>query len=467
MKKRTVKIMSSMLALGLALGACSKGGDTKQTGTDASGSANNAGGEKKIVAWTNNRHDKEYMEDQVKKFNETNGENINLEYVIMTDDYVSTIQTAAAAGKAPDLLSMTATAGIDLKTFVDAGIVVPIGDALSDTYKEVNDVEHQKYEGLTSLGDDIYWVPTVIRSGTRLIYNKDLFDQVGVEVPKTVKESVEVAKKITEAGKGSFYGVVFPGASAPFERWLEGAASMSGIYPYDYVNGKFDFMEYKQVIEDARGFFTEDITFPGSTTLKIDEARAQFANGVIGFYGNASQEVGVLTEQFPAKFDWCAASNPTVDGEIKGALPMTLQGGWLVTKTADYDSAIKAIEFFGSEDHVKGYLERGYGLACSDYMDSKVEKSKIGKLAEFSKQDYESVYPLFPQVSPTGDNYRTTIWNLIANVDMNIEDGLKDLTNRYNEALDKEVKMGKIKRLVIKDYDPLHPSDGTFEYLSE
>jgi len=37
----------------------------------------------------------------------------------------------------------------------------------------------------------------------------------------------------------------------------------------------------------------------------------------------------------------------------------------------------------------------------------------------------------------------------------------------YNEALDRDVKSGKIKRLVIKDFDPMKPLAGTLEYLSE
>ena len=37
----------------------------------------------------------------------------------------------------------------------------------------------------------------------------------------------------------------------------------------------------------------------------------------------------------------------------------------------------------------------------------------------------------------------------------------------YNEALDRDVKAGKVKRLVIKDFDPMKPLAGTLEYLSE
>ncbi len=48
-----------------------------------------------------------------------------------------------------------------------------------------------------------------------------------------------------------------------------------------------------------------------------------------------------------------------------------------------------------------------------------------------------------------------------------IDETIAKLNQTYNDALDKEVKMGKTKRVVIKDYDPLHPGAGTVEYLDK
>ena len=38
---------------------------------------------------------------------------------------------------------------------------------------------------------------------------------------------------------------------------------------------------------------------------------------------------------------------------------------------------------------------------------------------------------------------------------------------RYNEAYEADIESGSVKRLVIEDYDPLHPSDGTATYLDK
>jgi multiple sugar transport system substrate-binding protein len=48
--------------------------------------------------------------------------------------------------------------------------------------------------------------------------------------------------------------------------------------------------------------------------------------------------------------------------------------------------------------------------------------------------------------------------------DISADEAIADLNKRYNEALENDIKIGKTKRIVIKDFDPLHPGEGTVEY---
>ena len=50
---------------------------------------------------------------------------------------------------------------------------------------------------------------------------------------------------------------------------------------------------------------------------------------------------------------------------------------------------------------------------------------------------------------------------------MEIDAGIEDLNTRYNQAYDEDISYGSVKRLVIRDYDPLHPSAGTVEWLDK
>ena len=127
------------------------------------------------------------------------------------------------------------------------------------------------------------------------------------------------------------------------------------------------------------------------------------------------------------------------------------------------DKAWEVIKFFSSEEFLKGYLEAGLYLPISDYMDGIIDKSKTGRLADFALTDYESVYPTVPSVTLEGDPYGAVIWRAIMG-DISADEAIADLKKRYNEALENDIKIEKTKRIVIKDFDPLHPGEGTVEY---
>ena len=307
-------------------------------------------------------------------------------------------------------------------------MLVPLNDYIDadEEYQKVNEPYEHAYEGLNYMDGNLYWVYSGMRSGVRIEYNKDLLEKSGyTEIPKTLDEYIDMAKKITE-----YYGIGFT-SSSPFERQLEMMAQVSGIYYYDYVNGKFDFSGYKEILEKGKRFIDEEIAYPDQQG--VDNMRALFAEGEFALWGNASQEAGVFTSQLPIEdFEWGVAEVPSLDGEIKGALQTTPSKGYAIMSSSEHpDEAWKVIQYFQSEEFLKGYLENGYCLPITSYMDEKIDKSKIGRLADFSLLDYESVYPAVPTINLTGD------------------------------------ESGSVTRLVIEDYDPLHPSDGTATYLDK
>jgi multiple sugar transport system substrate-binding protein len=275
-----------------------------------------------------------------------------------------------------------------------------------------------------------------------------------------------MAKKITEDGKANnpvTYGIGFT-SSSPFERQLEMMAQVSGVFYYDYANGKFDFTGYKPFLEAGRELVA--VAYPDQQG--VDNMRAQFAAGQFALWGNASQEAGVFTNQFPVTdFEWGVAPVPSLDGEIKGALQVNPNKGYLILKASkNPDAAWEVIKYLQSEEVLKGYMEGGYDLPITSYIDSIIDKSKMGRMADFSLLDYESVYPAVPTINLMGDDYRTVLWNAIMGY-VDIDAAIEDLNTRYNAAYDEDVSLGFIKRLVIEDYDPLHPSAGTVTWLDK
>ncbi|MDD6223090.1 MAG: extracellular solute-binding protein [Lachnospiraceae bacterium] len=476
-KRATAAVLAGAMSVSLAACGSSTDGSASSGSAAASGSTTTAAagaattkssgssdGKTVINVWSNDRHDEEYVTKMVDQYNQTNTDNIEINLTIITDNYDNMIQMAVNGGSnAPDIIGSPSTA---LTNWADTGIIEPLNSYIDkdEEYQKVNDPYNHAYEGLNSEDGQIYYVYSGMRSGVRVEYNKDLLAQNGfTDIPKTLDEYTSMAQTITDNGNGEYYGIGFT-SSSPFERLLEMVAQVSGIYYYDYVNGKFDFSGYKEIIE--KGQQLVKAAYPDQQG--VDNMRALFAQGSFALWSNASQEAGVFTQQLPiTDFEWGVAEIPSLTGEIKGALQTTPSKGYGMIRTSkNKDAAWKVISYFQSEEFLKGYLEGGYCLPITDYMDGVIDKSKIGRLADFSKLSYEDVYPTVPSVNLQGDNYRTVLWNAVMGY-VSADEAIADLNQRYNDALEADVKSGSVKRLVISDYDPLHPSKGTATYLTK
>lgn len=441
--------------------------ETTETTDTNQGDAVATGDVTTIEFWTNNRHDEAYMTEMIEKFNASHTE-VQINYTILTDDWANAIQLAYQGGTAPDIISIQASDPIVLQTYADAGMFAPITEYVKadEEFQKVTEPYTHMYEGLTSLGDEIYWVPNGVRSGTRIEYNVELVKAAGyTEIPKTLQEFVDLAKAATT---DSTYGIAVT-SSSPFSRWLEGVGNMSGAlhYGYDYTTGTYDFSSWKELLETASQIIKNGSSLPGSETQGVDNSRALFAQEAFALWGNASQEAGVFTDQFPCDFEWGVAELPTLTGEVKGAHSYSPNGGYvMLSSSKDKDAAWEVISYFSSEEFLKGYFEGGYSIALSDYMRSVVDTSNVGKLADFVLQDYEDVYPTTPAITLEGDDFRTVFWNVVMGY-ITADEAIADLNTRYNAALESGLANGSCKRVIVENYDPLHPSAGTVTYVTE
>ena len=475
MKRKLISVLTAA-AIAVSLTACGSGsagntnttaaaGNASAAASEAAGASEAPAGTTTVEVWSEDRHDMEYVEEMVDKYNQENTDGIYINLTIIAEDYKNMLALAYNGGTAPDVVGAGAN-NLPLNIFADTGILFPLNDyiAADETFQKVNEPYEHAYEGNNTRNGNIYFIYSGMRSGVRVIYNKDLLAQSGyTEVPARLADYISMAKDITEKGAGQYYGIGFT-SSSPFERLLEMGSQVSGIYYYDYINGKYDFSGYKEIVEMGQQLITEDIAYPDQQA--VDNMRALFAEGEFALWSNASQEAGVFTNQIPiTSFDWGVATVPSLTGEIKGALQTTPSKGYGIVSTSEHkDLAWKVIQYFQSEEFVKGYLENGYCLPISTYMDGIIDKTKIGRMADFELLEYESVYPMPPVINLSGDDYRIVLWNAVMGY-VSVDEAIEDLNTRYNEALEADIASGSAKRLVISDYDPLHPSSGTITYL--
>lgn len=418
-----------------------------------------------ITVWTNARADAEYVNAMIEKFNAENPYGIIIEMTVVADDYTNSIKMAYDGGTAPDIANFGADGTHAIK-FAEAGMIIPLNDyiAADEEFQKVNEPYEHMYQGYNAIGDDIYLVYCNARTGVRVEYNKDLLEAAGYsEIPNDLESYVDMA--IDVYNKTGVYGIGFT-SSAPVLRMMEPIAERSGITIYDYKNGRYDFSGWKPILEQFKRLVDAGVAYPDQQG--VDNMRALFAAGQFALWGNASQEAAVFTDQFPIKdFEWGVAVAPSLDGGTYGAVNSVPQNGHVIMSTCkNPDLAWEVIKFFQSEEFVKGYCERGYAVPVTSYINSIVDTSNMGKLAEFVAEGVDSVYPALPAINLSGDNFRATLWNAVMGY-VGIDEAIEDLNTRYNEALDQGVADGTIQRLVIRDFDPMSPSSGTIEYLSE
>nr|WP_033404029.1 extracellular solute-binding protein [Paenibacillus fonticola] len=195
--------LSAALVFGLA--AC--GGGAKET----QGSSSNAGNsgtaaevkapDKKITITFQNifpdptdpKH--QIMNKLVDKY-ESENPNIKIELdSLNTDQQKLKLKTQAASKEVPDITVVNPAA--QMKPFVEANLFAPLNDMLDQ-----NGLKDTFQEGLLdwySFDGNIYALPDGNNIAV-VYYNKELFEQGGVEVPTTFEEMLDVVKKLKEKG---------------------------------------------------------------------------------------------------------------------------------------------------------------------------------------------------------------------------------------------------------------------------
>lgn len=413
-------------------------------------------GEKiKLSYWTGDRHDQEYIKELVDRFNETNADNIEVELVVKTDDFNQAIDLAYASGQAPDIIRVKENT---IQPWVKKGYLEPIDGYLSEEFKQ----KFQAIPDYNQLEGKMYSLPNY---GTtlRLVYNKDLFAKAGVDAPpKTLAEMVDIAKKLTEAGKAEgAYGFAqnFKNTQSAMFRSARVIAEASGLggLGYDFKTARYDWGSYKEIVEAFKQMVDDGSTMPGMESLDIDPLRAQFAEGKIGMYISFSSEPGVYQDQFPAKIDWAAAPVPTIDGTVKGKTSL-LGGQWLAisSQSKHKDAAWKFVEFMYSDEFLKTYQEKGFGLSMVPAISEIAGSPNIKGIEGFIPTENDGTWPLEPTSSIQVEGELATdafFKYMLSGGDLDAI--IADLNKRYNAALDKAIAAGEVKAEPNPDFDPM------------
>lgn len=436
-------------------------------GGSADESESTEDGKTVITIWSKDRHDANFIQERIDEYNETNTDNVQVEYELYTDNFEQAVDLAAQSGELPDILKLQDQV---YNKYVNQGQWADLYQYMDDDMKEY--FKDEVYEGINEIDGKLYYIPTCGTTG-RLIYNTEIFDRVGIEAPPTtMEEMVEDAKLITSklSGEG-IYGFAqhMKSASSALERSLDLQMEReTGIKKgFDFAKGEYDFSGYKELLGYWTELLSDECAFPGCEALDIDPLRTQFANGKIGMYISwTHSEPGVYMDQFPMDSDkWDVAPIPTVSGKDVGKQNITFTSAYLInSESKNAELAFKVYkDIFTTEDFLIGYQEGGYGVSIiPDIVEKASLSEEIADKEWLQMQDIDGVLPLTPQeknaqaVVVEGEDYYKTFESVYYGGE-DVDAALADLTERYNKAYHQGIEDGTGTEVKIENYDPMNP----------
>ncbi|MDQ0340018.1 raffinose/stachyose/melibiose transport system substrate-binding protein [Caldalkalibacillus uzonensis] len=256
-------------------------------------------------------------------------------------EYNTLLNTALQSGSAADIIQLRPyQAGMQL---ADAGYLEPL-----DSIIALQDFPPEILEAATASDGKIYGVPLSINSA-QIYYNTRLFDEYGLEEPKTWDELLDVAETLQQKG-------IIPFAIGSMEGWIL-SLTHAVLGPAFYAGN--DFVE--DILSGDKDFTSEEFVasieamkelakyFPDNYVgLSGDDMRTLFVTEQAGMYVMGSFELEVITQLNPdLEFDFFPTP-PASGGEA--TITTWVDGSYGVNADSPHkQEALTFIEFMTSE----------------------------------------------------------------------------------------------------------------------
>lgn len=319
-------VTTAALALGLAACGSSEAPPTSSPAADAGASASGpAYAGKTLTVWRlgdSNPAAASYMDDLNAEFKTQTGADVKLEWIPWPQ--VADKFAAAATGTGPDVTEI----GNDQVPMWQSQDALT---AITDIAREGDRAQiPENLYGYETVDNEIYAVPW--GAGARaVLYRKDWFEELKIEVPKTWDELVAAAKKIQKEKGEGVDGFAFNGGSDANHLLAAFAWSEGGEYAVkegDRWVGKLTEPGFTKGFETYTGLVTEGLSGKANLTQNTVDIRTRFANNKVAMYLTAAWDLPGIEEDSKGK----------LKGDKLGFFPLPAKSGGV------------AASFFGGND---------------------------------------------------------------------------------------------------------------------
>jgi raffinose/stachyose/melibiose transport system substrate-binding protein len=221
----------------------------------------------------------------------------------------------------------------------------------------------ESFKPVVTAGDDLYGVPVGTGSAGAVLYNKKVYEELGLSVPTTWDEFMENSRKIKDSGKAAIiqsYQTTWTSQLFVLGDFANVAAA-NPTFAEDYTANKVKYATDPAAIkgfehlEEAykAGLFNEDFA---STTYA--QALEKLANGEGAQYPILSFALPELKVSFPDQLNDIGLFPLPGDDAAKNPLTVWLPGGvYLPKSTENVEEAKKFLAFIASTEGCESQTE--------------------------------------------------------------------------------------------------------------
>ncbi|GHT68766.1 hypothetical protein FACS1894110_17040 [Spirochaetia bacterium] len=417
-------------------------------------SAADAGKPKTVVVWTNNAHSKPELVAAIDRYNKGEGaqKGIFIDYTVHGSDYYTTLDLAISTGEEPHIFKVTGK----LPQYVQGQNIIPLTELpawfqsdMVERYKPYNIAGKSTFNGIP------YTIHWAISGYCSIAYNVPLLKRAGFdEPPKTWAEFERACIAISKLDPGKVFGMYVPIRYPNYSTiYLTGGMAPSyGKFWYDFTRGRYAFSEMVEYFEMFQRIRAAGAMFPGIESLDDDTARAQFAEGNIGFEMiNPSFNIGVFYDQFPAKMEWKTAAIPVKDpGKTFNVMGDTATTLVISKKARDQkllEEVARVYAYLLSDEVQMELFTNGKDIPIIPEIVQKAKPSTRQQWNDLAALSAGTVLrPNFPDgfFAVEGDDVNTAFAKILTGG--NAAQILGDLDRRFNAAMDQAISRNVIKR---------------------
>ena len=377
------------------------------------------------------------VKDGIAAFEKENP-NIKVNYTpgLAGSEYNAKLLSSAAAGSLPDVMFVSAES---YRAIVSKGALWDITDQFDENYPLDDFIDSSRQ--IMEVDGHVYGISSCTVSPI-VYYNKDVFDQKGIDYPSadpencwTIDEFRDVAKKLTSDDIYGVYGLETVADTLNAQLLSNGGTR----YNEDYTKSTMNSPENKEVFEIIKAIRTEDGSAPDASTLDAVgmSAKQMLQTGKVAMLVDGSWSLQEL-----------AASDMNI-----GMAPLPSYGKVLTTGQAHLhciaetskhkDEAWQFLQFLSGMDYQGALVKSGLWMpnrysmyeddAVAQWYDEKVHGDSYKKMLTYFRD--AAVDPTALQLTSQARDIIAEETDMYFKQDQDIDTTLQNMDTRIDEAI--------------------------------